>query len=572
MLVVAAGEGQAPDPIKAFSNIIGKKIGEKDHGKAGSILTMISTFAILEFGQNVLNVGSGFTKLDLNGITITQIKETVKRIEEGVNSLIQEPLKSSKQYFEDALEKVSHSCNRSAEMDFKEVIKKARNAYNLIEKRNLSMKDFESCIEAMKLMIFSDIACNSYDESQEQPCFLPAVLLAPNKAKLIGDILKRRSTECSELKTKIKKSFTDSGERETAQNMLDKALTISYPYISESESWTNMRKKINSDDFELKIKVSPQYLPKGEEDCSIVAVGVNIEKRQVISMAIWKTGNYVISRCQGIISYEVIYSPTDLMEYDVFKNNGKELVLSSTGVTAERLGCLLGQYFYEPDCGCYVQTTTENKKVKAVFLLSKQHKWCVSMNETGTEPLLRNKKESKEPPLVGWQYQYTISTFRKQWKDDLELLVTPGPMESSCKTVHFRLVGDAAVKYPKMAGTYIRTDNWVSGRPVFQNQNGHFLYQQPNPSEKGNGWVIGPNFKEALIRGKKACDCPADENNWIFWNGFFSSWTETKITVDCSCKVCEVCKKSGKFGCTGCNQIYYCSFKCQVSHTRISKG
>ena len=62
--MVAAGEGQAPDPIKAFSNIVAKKIGEKDQGTVGNVLTLISTFAILEFGQNILNIGSGFTKLD----------------------------------------------------------------------------------------------------------------------------------------------------------------------------------------------------------------------------------------------------------------------------------------------------------------------------------------------------------------------------------------------------------------------------------------------------------------------------------------------------------------------------
>ena len=52
MMTSAAGEGTAPDPIKAFSNIIAKKIGSKNDSRTEGILTMISTFAILEFGQN----------------------------------------------------------------------------------------------------------------------------------------------------------------------------------------------------------------------------------------------------------------------------------------------------------------------------------------------------------------------------------------------------------------------------------------------------------------------------------------------------------------------------------------
>ena len=57
---------------------------------------MISTFAILEFGQKVFNVGSGFTKMDLSALTINQIKNTVKRIEEKVNKTLQAPLKNAK--------------------------------------------------------------------------------------------------------------------------------------------------------------------------------------------------------------------------------------------------------------------------------------------------------------------------------------------------------------------------------------------------------------------------------------------------------------------------------------------
>ena len=145
MMTSALGEGTAPDPIKAFSNIVAKKIGSKNDSRTEGILTMISTFAILEFGQNVLNIGSGFTKMDLSGLTIAQIKQTVKKIEESVDKLLQAPLKNAKTYFDSALSKVSNECSDDAYDNFHKVIEQATNAYNLLETKNLPIKDFSSC-------------------------------------------------------------------------------------------------------------------------------------------------------------------------------------------------------------------------------------------------------------------------------------------------------------------------------------------------------------------------------------------------------------------------------------------
>ena len=68
---------------------------------------IISTFAVLEFAQNVLNVGSGFTKMDLSGITLMQIKETVKRIEGKVDTLLEAPLKKAPMHFESAIKRMN---------------------------------------------------------------------------------------------------------------------------------------------------------------------------------------------------------------------------------------------------------------------------------------------------------------------------------------------------------------------------------------------------------------------------------------------------------------------------------
>ena len=87
------------DPVEEFSSWLGKKVGGKNENLQ-SFTMIISTFAVLEFAQNVLNVGSGFTKMDLSGITLMQIKETVKRIEGKVDKMLEAPLKKAKMHCE----------------------------------------------------------------------------------------------------------------------------------------------------------------------------------------------------------------------------------------------------------------------------------------------------------------------------------------------------------------------------------------------------------------------------------------------------------------------------------------
>ena len=59
--------------------------------------TIASTYAILEIAENVLGVGTGFAKMDFTGLTLAQIKETVKRIEGKIDIILETPLKQAKE-------------------------------------------------------------------------------------------------------------------------------------------------------------------------------------------------------------------------------------------------------------------------------------------------------------------------------------------------------------------------------------------------------------------------------------------------------------------------------------------
>ena len=162
------------DPVKDFSDWLGKKIGgENKHLR--SLTMIVSSFAILEFGQNILQIGSGFTKMDLSGITLNQIKETAQRIEEKVGRLLQAPLKNAKQHFDSAITRVTNDDNKDATSYFDKVIDEATKAFNLINHKDITIMGYQACIEATRLLIFSLIAKNSYDDKRE--CFVPFTLL-----------------------------------------------------------------------------------------------------------------------------------------------------------------------------------------------------------------------------------------------------------------------------------------------------------------------------------------------------------------------------------------------------------
>ena len=218
--------------------------------------------------------------MDLSGITLMQIKETVKRIEGKVDRMLEAPLKNAKMHCDSAITRISHRRMEDAYHLFDKVINEATNAYNLLDRKDISINDFHGCIQAIQLLIFAEIARVSFDKKNE--CFLPIILLKKEDVKLLGTVLEKHVTDCISKMGNVNTSAWYSKNKELqkkdqVQNIVDTILNISYPYISESNGWTDMRTKITSTDKSLPISVMPQYLPMGEEDRTKIIVGINIE-------------------------------------------------------------------------------------------------------------------------------------------------------------------------------------------------------------------------------------------------------------------------------------------------------
>ena len=181
----------------------------------------------------------------MTGLTLAQIKETIKRIEGKIYIILETPLKQAKDRFRAAFNMISHKDQKKAYDELKEVIHYATKAFFYMDSRDMTIADLEACVQATQLLIFSNILKFCYDESSET--FLPFLTLSMiDKAKIateLMDIVNR----CLENRKHVKKDslFSRSSDHKAkVQDILDTILQVTYPFISEGKGWTKSTTQI----------------------------------------------------------------------------------------------------------------------------------------------------------------------------------------------------------------------------------------------------------------------------------------------------------------------------------------
>ena len=129
----------------------------------------LTTVAVLETAENVLNIGSGFVKFDASGFTLHQIKNIVKNIEQKVDVILDTPLKKALDYSQSVVLKMINKSYRSAQETLKKVIDESMTAfYYSAGKKKGSKKVFLERMTAVQLIIFCKILSESYDEENKR--------------------------------------------------------------------------------------------------------------------------------------------------------------------------------------------------------------------------------------------------------------------------------------------------------------------------------------------------------------------------------------------------------------------
>jgi len=175
----------------------------------------------------------------------------------------------------------------------------------------------------------------------------------------------------------------------------------------------------------------------------------------------------------------------------------------SMGEVAKQLSDVLGQYEYHGDKGYYVQTSTEqsNEEFEARYLYrDEDDKWWVSDTPGERSGWLRNTGSSQTPPINTHTWQYFDPT-KKTWQENQDVFVTDdfSPMLSEFSVLL------SVVAYPekwkvlgKYLGSFIKTQRWWLGRPVYANEEGRLLYHGGDEY----GWVIGDRIgTRVVLRG-----------------------------------------------------------------------
>ena len=161
------------------------------------------------------------------------------------------------------------------------------------------------------------------------------------------------------------------------------------------------------------------------------------------------------------------------------------VVISSTGEVAQLAGELLGQYEYDEDKEYYVQSSTEQSNDQYIgrylYYLDDYKVWVVGPTPGGKTDSWSTSKEL----TGGWVY-----ADGEAWKSDPSLTVTPGPLPSLPSQFTVTASGAAAEKFPSYLGVYNKTERWWSGRPVYVNTHGRFLFHTFTVRLLCTEWII----------------------------------------------------------------------------------
>ena len=504
---------------QSFSSWLKRKLGTESE-LARTSATIASAYAILEIAVNVLGVGTGFAKINMTKVTLAQIKESIEIIPGKFDKNLERPLKLAIDRFRAALNMISHENQKRAYETFKDVIDNTSQVFYYMETKDMTLTDLEACVQAIQLLIFSNIARFSYDESTGT--FLPFLTLPMQDKAMIATEIMDIVDRCLKNRSRVKKGNLlsgRSGHQAKVQDTLDTILRVTYFYISEGKGWTKSTTKFDLKDNTVNIRVMPKYVPMGEEDKKTLIIGVYTQKmRKCQRISIWRTEDMIYISGYGNYSKQ-ISSETEIAEFSI----NHFLVLTSTEGAAQLQGGSLGQYCYDPVTGTYIQTNTEggHEKYQPVYIYPVDDEWRVGPTPGKKSGWMYNPTKSKSLPVVGWMYA------DETWHADTSLVISPGPL-TLCDSLTVFASGPTAEKQPASLGEFSRTEMWWNGKPVFRNSHGQLLHQSNN-----QGWIVGVKLGKVLLAGSMAHHCPGSEKKWTFWDGT----NDIPASVKIECKV-----------------------------------
>ena len=197
------------------------------------------------------------------------------------------------------------------------------------------------------------------------------------------------------------------------------------------------------------------------------------------------------------------------------------VVISSTGGAAEVMGDTLGQYEYDEDKECYVQSSTDQSSEQYVgrflYYTLEYEAWVVARTIPSMEFWIMSEELQTD-----WMY-FDGDT----WKSDPSLTINPGPLpplpSQFTVTTEVRPSSISGV-YKSISGVYNKTERWWAGRPVYVNMDGMLLYHDWS-------WMIGDELGYTFLWGSQSHHSPDCERNWTYENVHDNETDEASVKI-----------------------------------------
>ena len=156
-----------------------------------------SSITFLEAGHYILNIASGFKRLDISALQLQRILETVQRMEGKIDKVLDTSLEMARDFLESVYNAIANdSFEYAYEIIANDLIPKASEAFYLEQKDKITPDNFYGCIQSIKILVLANVLVHSYNRKR----FQPYKVLSKKKKNLIADELERIVNKAISLK------------------------------------------------------------------------------------------------------------------------------------------------------------------------------------------------------------------------------------------------------------------------------------------------------------------------------------------------------------------------------------
>ena len=253
--------------VEAAAGAFATKLGLGSKNSMVQTATFVVTKAAILEGAQLIGIGGGLAKLDLVGFQMAQLQKQVAEINNKLGVILLTPLKLAVDFFGKALRHMENENTTDLIKEMEKVKDHSMQAFRYAEGQGATTQNLKNAVLAKQLTVLSEILTKSYDGAKIIPFSHLDLVQKKTISLLIEDeIISMQSFHKSHSSSLFTLNKAEKAKKR--QDILDRLLRVSYPFISEGRGFTNALGPVR-----LSLKVLPHLLPEGVEDCAWVTLG-----------------------------------------------------------------------------------------------------------------------------------------------------------------------------------------------------------------------------------------------------------------------------------------------------------